>query len=573
MASLTRKKIRGHTYYYARECKRVDGKPKIVWQKYLGKLEDIIAAVSNKQEARSVPHPLTEGLVTELGAVAAMYDLASRLDLVGTIDRHVPKRGKGPSVGTYLLVATINRCIDPRSKAGVGDWFDGTVLRRLLDIDKRQLTSQRFWDNMDRISERAIDDIEEELIARVVKEFDIDLSHLIFDGTNFFTFIDSFNERSSLAQRGKSKEGRASLRIVGLALLVTADSNVPLLHHTYPGNQPDAKTFASLTGKLVSRCKRLVDGVEHVTIVFDKGNNADYNLAAVDATPYHFVGSLTPTHHRDLLAVPRQEFRSLADDGLPGVWAYRTHKKVFDRKRTLVVTFNESLFIAQSKTLLREIGKRQQRFREIVEQMRKWRKRPWPPGLSPPKVATTRKKVEGLLKAKHMKELFVATVSERDAVPVLTYRFKHKAWAELQDRLLGKSILFTDNDQWSDAQIVHAYRAQYHVEGAFREMKDPHHIALRPQYHWTDQKIRVHVFTCVLALTLMSLLRRELAMKNIDLSMKQLMEHLCGIREMMMVFPPDSERGAPVVRTSISSMSKTQRDLFDALDLQRFARG
>lgn len=572
MTSLTRKKIRGHTYYYARECKRVDGKPKIVWQKYLGKLEDIIDAVSEKQDARSVPQPLTEGLVTDLGAVAALYDLASRLDLAGTIDRHVPKRGNGPSVGTYLLVATINRCVDPRSKAGVGEWFDGTVLRRLLDIDKRQLTSQRFWDNMDRVSRRAIDGIEEEIVARLVEDFDIDLSHLIFDGTNFFTFIDSFNERSSLAQRGKSKEGRASLRIVGLALLVTADSNVPLFHHTYPGNQPDAKTFASLTGKLVSRCKRLAEGVEHVTIVFDKGNNADYNLAALDSTPYHFVGSLTPTQHPEVLAVPRQEFRSLADEGLPGVWTYRAHKKLFGRKRTLVVTYNESLFIAQSKSLLREIGKRQQRLREIVEQMRRWREKPWPPGLSPPRVSTTRKRVEGLLKARHMKDLFVAKVGERDSVPVLTYRFKHKAWAELQDSLLGKSILFTDNDQWSDAQIVRAYRAQHHVEGAFRQMKDPHHIALRPQYHWTDQKIRVHVFTCVLALMLMSLLRRELLARGVDLSIDQILEQLGGIREMMMVFPPADGKKAPVIRTSLSSMSTTQRELFKALELQRHVR-
>ena len=32
MASITKKMIRGKPYYYARECKRVKGKPKIVWQ-------------------------------------------------------------------------------------------------------------------------------------------------------------------------------------------------------------------------------------------------------------------------------------------------------------------------------------------------------------------------------------------------------------------------------------------------------------------------------------------------------------------------------------------------------------
>jgi transposase len=270
------------------------------------------------------------------------------------------------------LVAVINRCVVPCSKAKVGEWFNKTVLRRLIGIESPKLTSQRYWDNMDRVSPEAIASIEADLTARCIEEFDLDLHHL-FLATNFFTFIDTFNEKSTLAQRGKSKEGRASLHIVGLALLITADFHVPLFHHTYPGNQTDAPTFASLTDALVARCKRLIDGAEHVTIVFDKGNNSKDNLDAVAATPYHFVGSLVPTQHLDLLKVPREQFRSLAQDGLPGVSAYRTTKKVFGHKRTVVVTYNENLFIAQSKTLLREISKRQQRFRELVARLEKWR--------------------------------------------------------------------------------------------------------------------------------------------------------------------------------------------------------
>jgi len=48
MASITKKKIKGNIYYYVRESKRIDGKPKIVWQKYLGTIENIINAVENK---------------------------------------------------------------------------------------------------------------------------------------------------------------------------------------------------------------------------------------------------------------------------------------------------------------------------------------------------------------------------------------------------------------------------------------------------------------------------------------------------------------------------------------------
>ena len=159
MASLIKKIIRGRPYYYARQCKRVDGKPKIVWQKYLGRPQDIIDAVTGPA-APGAPAQPKEADVSDFGAIAALYDLATRLRIVECIDRHVSKRGGGPTVGTYLLVAAINRCVAPCSKASIADWFGSTSLRRLVDIETRQLTSQRFWDNMDRVSNAAIIAIE-----------------------------------------------------------------------------------------------------------------------------------------------------------------------------------------------------------------------------------------------------------------------------------------------------------------------------------------------------------------------------------------------------------------------------
>src|SRR6202035_1581218 len=105
-------------------------------------------------------------------------------------------------------------------KAQMARWFDDTALRRLLDVRSHQLTSQRFWDHMARVSPQAIQRIERDLTDHLVARFEIDVRQVLFDATNFFTFIDSFNDRCTLAQRGKSKEGRAALRIVGLALLV-----------------------------------------------------------------------------------------------------------------------------------------------------------------------------------------------------------------------------------------------------------------------------------------------------------------------------------------------------------------
>ena len=66
---------------------------------------------------------------------------------------------------------------------------------------------------------------------------------------------------------------------------------------------------------------------------------------------------------------------------------------------------------------------------------------------------------------------------------------------------------------------------------AFRCLKSSHHVSLRPQRHWTDQKIRVHVFYCALASLLCSLQRLQLHRQGIDRSIPALLEDLGQIRE------------------------------------------
>jgi transposase len=324
-----------------------------------------------------------------------------------------------------------------------------------------------------------------------------------------------------------------------------------------------------LTEELVARHQLVARGVERVTLIFDKGNNSQDNLTALADSPYHFIGSLVPSQHPELLAIPARRFRSLADDGFPQVTAYRTSKEVFGQRRTVLVTYNEALFVAQSRTLLRQIAKRQQQLHALQAQLCRWHSGTVRGG-KPPTAAGTQKKVDGWLAARHMKELFAVTVAATaQGLPTLTDRFHKTAWERLQRTLLGKTILFTDNDDWPDADIVRGYRSQHQVESAFRHLKDPHYLSLRPQRHWTDQKIKVHVFYCVLALTLSSLLQRELNQRGIERSIPALLAELSQIREITLIYPPTAQGGSPTVRTTLSHLTPSQQALYEALDLQR----
>ena len=557
--SLHKKVVRGHPYWYARECQRVDGTPKIVWQKYLGKADDLVAALG----APARPPPPRDIVLADFAGPAALYALTRQLDLLATIDRHAGKRAQGVSVGTYLTLAALHRCLAPTSKARLAAWYEGTVLRRLLPVPRRHLTSQRFWDHMSYLDAQKIGAIEQDVTRTLLARFQIDLSCLLYDTTNFSTFIDSFNEASTLAQRGKSKEKRADLRIVGLALLVTQDFHLPLFHHVYPGNAHDAPTFASLTETLVARYRLFARSVEGITLVYDKGNNSAATQERLDASPYHFVGSLCPTQHPDLLQIPRRRFRPLPGEDLEGVLAWRTRKEVLGAERTLLVTDTPELFLAQSATLLREVRKRTAQLQALQRQLAQPRRRG-----KPPTVPGVTQQVQALLAGRHMRDLIATAVTAEGGRPRLRYHVDRAAWDRLQRTLLGKHILFTDQDTWTDAAIVRAYRGQHHIEEAFKTMKHPHVVSWRPLHHWTDQKIRVHAFYCVLALLLRSLLRRTLAQRGLDLSIVKILATLGKVKEVALLYRGPRSRTPPVI--GYSRLDPLQKRLWEALDLDRF---
>lgn len=570
MASITAKKIKGRTYYYLRECAWVDGRPKIVRTKYLGTAEAVAAAL----EGLSAPggHVREEAPVLAFGAVAALYDLATRLGVVEIIDRHVPKQARGgPSVGTYLLLGALNRCVAPTSKAQLASWYEGTVLPRRVKVKPAQLSSQRFWDNMDRVSEEALIAIERELAVRTVESCDLDRACLFYDATNFITYVDTFNDRASLPQRGHSKDGRSNLRILGLALLVTSDFQVPLFHKLYPGNDHDAPTFRGVLSELVERYRLMADGTQGVTLVFDKGNNAKDTVEELADGPFHFVGSLVPTQHPDLLAVSKRRMRRLDEAVFPSeVRVHRTTKDVYGKKLTIVVTWNARFAETQAKTIEREAAARSAKLGKYQRYLLRWAREKGKGRR--PTVAGTKKAVDKILTGRHMKELFEVAITKDPTsnLPVLRYHFDAAAYARLRSTLLGKTLIFTDNSSWTDEKIVLAYRGQHHVEGAFRQMKDPRHTPFRPSFHWTDQKLRVHAFCCVLALLLCSLLRRELSKAGHELSVNRMLDTLSSIDEVHVLL--SSGRGRPRTKRIHSKLDPTARELFEALDLERWLR-
>jgi hypothetical protein len=102
-------------------------------------------------------------------------------------------------------------------------------------------------------------------------------------------------------------------------------------------------------------------------------------------------------------------------------------------------------------------------------------------------------------------------------------------------------------------------------------MKNPHYLGWSPMNHWTDSKIRVHAFSCVLGLMLTSLLQRTLHQKGIDVSMSRMYELLGDIRETLVVYPRKPGQHRHRTAASLSTLSDDQKRIFDALNLKRYS--
>ncbi|MBI4678715.1 MAG: hypothetical protein HY748_14140 [Elusimicrobia bacterium] len=129
---------------------------------------------------------------------------------------------------------------------------------------------------------------------------------------------------------------------------------------------------------------------------------------------------------------------------------------------------------------------------------------------------------------------------------------------------LGRLVLVTDRDDWTTQNIIRAYRGQSEVEAVFEHLKDPVHVMLRPQYHWTDQKLHVHVFTCVMSYLLARLLHLK-AQRALGYgrSMERLLETLSEVRRVTVIRSTD-KRGLRL-HTQIEEMDPEEAELAEAL--------
>lgn len=561
MASLYPKKVGGKTYWYLREMARVDGKPKMVSERYLGTAADIEAAMDG---AVAVPQR-TRHLA--FGAVAAGWSVLQRFAVADIADEVIgPRRADaGASVGTYLALAALNRLVDPCSKRSFADWWATTAADRFTRIRAGVLDHRRAWDATHRVTAAHLAQIEQRVTARVIDVFGLDVSAVALDMTNFATFIDSANPHASLAQRGKAKQKRADLRLVGLGLVVTRDGGVPVLSHTYPGNKPDVTQFATMLGELCDRYGALGAGTDPaagVTVVFDAGQNSTANFTDLRTRRIGYVTSLPPSDHADLLALPARDRHTVDAQRFDKLTAVETRKDIYGVDTRVILTHSPTLHDGQARGLEQTLAKTHARLAELAEKLARGKTRRSHPAVTA--------EITTICKDPWIRRILTWELTgEKPTDLRLSWTVDEGARAALEDEIFGKRVLVTNRESWPIAEVVAAYRSQADAEFGFRQLKDPHAVSFSPMNHWTDQAIRVHTYTCVLALQLAHLMRRQATYAGMPMSVRTLLDTLAGIQETVLIYP--STGGRPKARRMLTQTTAEQEHLIDVFNIRRWA--
>jgi len=563
MAHLYKKVKKGHEYFYIRETQRVYGKPTTINQVYLGTADKVQAALGKGGFSPK-----------EFGSVFALNELDRDIDLAGMINEILPpkKRVRGPSLGELVYYATLNRAISPTSKRQLASWYETTDIQRIRPLRLESLNSQNFWNHWDRISDSDLDKIKTAFFKKVHSLLPDQEHRLIIDAANIsaapkpaaFPAMPQADQEF-LAEHFPEQQ-------LGLALVSEGSAGIPLFYQSYSGGLP-VHSFYNHMEHLLTRVAALGVAVNDVTLLLNQDMAAAPLIGQIDAKEgMHFIASCAPDFAPALTEISLKDFHPLPDKREAKyspvapedekILYYETQAPFWDRQRRVILTFDPRSFHKKYQ----ELGKKVQRVRK---EMAAFQQRVAHEAVQGKAAEAAKTLLADLCqRLKISPALFQVNFVQDKGQFRMEFQLDHRQMANVV-RHFGKNVLITDREDWQveeiyDACVTRAVLGPDFGEGngkgpnrSLGNAKDNRSLfqkALLPLYHWTDSKIRIHLFVCVAALTYLTLLSQRLAQGEIHLTPSEAMEELRTLRTA--IYFKDSENKLKRVLEEVNSQQE-----------------
>jgi transposase len=486
-----RKHPSGRVDYFLRQTTREGTKVRVTLNLYLGTADQLLDRL---QKARQEFLDQCDLASFSFGLPAALLTADREIGLSKLVEEETGSQTTAQALLSFLL----GRAEEPLSKNAMAAWYSHSGLPFLLPPPPA-LDTKSYNRHMDKLDEATVDRITFRL-AENLKAKGFSSSLIFFDTTNFSTQQHPYSDDPDriLPRPGHPKDGDRQAKLVGLAT-ATSPEHLPTFHKVYPGNENDARLFREVVKDMIATLVKLGEKAEDLCFVMDKGMNSKVGLTTLRSEKVHFVGSLKRSQVADLIAIPLDKFtKAYVTENDETILSYRGLRTVMGVKGAVVVSYNaaaekrQSLDYAQAKERFLKEGT------EIAEAVgKKHRGRP-------PTVAGTSRRLIGLIPDKWVKVFrFHIGPTLDDGLPLLKVRVWVDEKVEKEKRAgFGRTVIFTDREDWGDEKIVRTYFARSGMEEDYHVLKDVLLFPVMPIYHRLDKRIRVHVFLCVMGLLL-----------------------------------------------------------------------
>lgn len=423
-------------------------------------IEQIRASLRKAEVAGPSDGPLFVERQREYGASYALLDLARQLEL----DRLIYSRKEPWREDALALI--VGRVVYQGSKLALTNVYADTALWELCGhpTDERPDVDRHAYAVMDRLMERQ-DAIQKALAGQRLHDGCL----IYYDLTS--SYFEGAYENSELVTFGYNRDRKKGHEQIAIGLLTDAQG-CPVAVDVFRGNTSDQST-------VLAQAKRVAEqyGVKDVIFAGDRGMLTPKRIAEVSALGFKTLTALTHPQIRDLLE--RKVIQMELFDEREPVEVHDPDQKTL-----------RYLLCKNPNTAADERQTRQ----ELIAQTRR----------ALEKLAVSRKKrtdaergaqVGVVLARWHVAKFFSWRIEKARLVFEIDQEL-----VQTEESMDGCYIIRTDvsDKAWSAKQAVDRYRGLAKVERAFRNLKTVA-LELRPVYHHTDDRIRAHVFICMLA--------------------------------------------------------------------------
>jgi len=484
---------RGCAYAQLVRTERVKGKVKTNVIRHLGPWGSLSEKVIQ-------PDKETSFISYDYADVNALFKITQELNLIQIINNNTIKGG-GINVGELSLVITINHCVDPASKLQIGKWFSRTYLPRLLSMPSDKANKNSLTRVLDYLTEQRITRIEKEIVKQLETPFKLNKECLMYDISSTYVYGD----KCVLAKYGYNRD-HVPEKQINFGLVLSKVGKFPLMHKIFEGNTVDVTTVCSTADSI----KQQLD-INTCMLILDRGMISEDNLAHLDKEQFGYIAGLSKScKTTQELILEAKNFKEVEE----GIYAEETIRLHNGKGKKYVV------FLSKEKQK-DDKERRNKILKEKAEELNKLKER-----ISKGRIKERDSVVMKVGEiTKDMRKYFAIGHDKNK----LDFGFSlNEPVLAKEEKLDGKYVICSTDIKMSAKEILLAYRDKDKAEKAFRCIKC--FIEVRPIRHWKGNRVKAHIFLCVLAYLLEKILEYKLELNGLKMTAEEALNELSGIK-------------------------------------------